>query len=307
MVFSVRVKLSKHILSVIMWFLLAGGVLLFIYADNIDGAPAFTDMATSGGTFNNTVSTDSNLTLNWYLHGWGNSSESPEGLVSTGLASVNGSCFLFGGYRLTASGNVSVNETWVFDSRVGAWRNITTGTQPPARDSHILVALNDSLLLFGGEFRDDYLGLYQLLNDTWTYSLSTNTWSETFPSTPPPARHSHAAAVSRNSTVLLFGGFDGAALEDTWIYFPGNNSWHQILGSPSPPARYGHTMAAVGDIAVLYGGTDGSGDLTDTWIFNFNTLSWQNITTTAGGPPTTSVYAAMSGLGPYSPNIVLFG
>ena len=67
---------------------------------------------------------------------------------------------------------------------------------------------------FGGNFQGT------LLNDTWAYNSTNNTWFELKPPTSPPARDTHHMVYSDAiGEVVLFGG-NGVSgeLNDTWTY-----------------------------------------------------------------------------------------
>ena len=81
---------------------------------------------------------------------------------------------------------------------------------------------SDRLILFGG------LGDAGPLNDTWSYDLTKNVWTELKPRTPPPARARHAMANdSESGKFVMFGGGADPAhfFDDTWVFDPGTNQW----------------------------------------------------------------------------------
>src|SRR5687767_13532536 len=98
-----------------------------------------------------------------------------------------------------------------------------------------------------------------------TVAAQTYQWTELSFSQMPFAREDHAMAwdTARQNTVL-FGGYNGAAMNDTWIL--GSAGWSQPNVTTSPPARWRHAMAndPVRGRVVVLGGWN-TLDLTDVW------------------------------------------
>ena len=117
-----------------------------------------------------------------------------------------------------------LSDVWTYDFNHDAWTEITASAGPPAR-MYSAVGYDprsDRLILFGG------LGDAGPLNDTWSYDLTKNAWTELKPSTPPPARTRHAMAYdSESGKFVMFGGGEDARhfLHDTWLFDPGRNEW----------------------------------------------------------------------------------
>jgi N-acetylneuraminic acid mutarotase len=137
-------------------------------------------------------------------------------------------------------------------------------------------------------------------DDTWTYNLAANVWTELHPSGALPAARAEASMVydSRLGEVILFGGSsvklsaDGSPafplLNDTWAYDPINNSWTDLSPSGDPPSgRASQSMAydsASGKV-IMFGGTDGSDCLDETWTYDPVADTWENVVTAADIPP----------------------
>jgi len=126
---------------------------------------------------------------------------------------------LFGGQ---ISAGVS-NELWTYNFSSNNWTQINQSLKPVARvrsgmvfDSEI-----DVLLLFGGGSDANYEWLY-LLNDSWNYYYSTNSWVQKNTTTAPPSRKSAGFTYDVNSDfAVLFGGEGvgtGNYLNDTYVY-----------------------------------------------------------------------------------------
>ncbi len=187
----------------------------------------------------------------------------------------NSKALLFGGN----DGGI-LGDTWLYTYNNGA--DQSTWTQPgpvppPARQYHAMAYIGgDQVLLFGGD--DD--GAVPHLGDTWSYDLSSSTW--TARAGGPPNRIWHAMAYIGDDKVLLFGGYDGGSvLNDTWIYDLSDNTWTARAGGP--PNRVWHAMAYIGgDQVLLFGGSsDGLGMLGDTWVYDLSDNTWTNQTPAA--------------------------
>jgi hypothetical protein len=92
--------------------------------------------------------------------------------------------------------------------------------------------------------------------------------------------------------VVLFGGLSGSgALEsDTWTYLNGTwtNITSSVTGRPPPTAEASMAFDPSTHSVIMFGGTDlGVGVENYTW--SYHSRSWTNLTTTAGGPPATSL------------------
>jgi hypothetical protein len=141
-------------------------------------------------------------------------------------------------------------------------------------------AQSDRIILFGGL---DVAGR-SVSDQTWTYDLDGNAWTEMAPAGQPGAGNFHVMAYDGESDrIILFGGADLAdrALGDTWAYDFETDIWTRMSPPTSPPARYYTAMAydGAGDRMILFGGTDNSESATfdDTWSYDYNSDTWTQI------------------------------
>jgi hypothetical protein len=177
---------------------------------------------------------------------------------------------------------VIVNETWSYDFKSNAWTNLTVAYSPPPVYAHAMVydSESDRIIMFGGFAMDG-----GFLNDTWSYDLDSNTWTNKTPLVSPPARYGASAVYDPVSDrVLIFGGwasgeyFEPITYDDMWEYDYNANSWSEINQLAKPPARLLAHMAIdpLTCIIVLHGGGgyDEFGDpvsLGDTWVVQLGT------------------------------------
>jgi N-acetylneuraminic acid mutarotase len=174
---------------------------------------------------------------------------------------------LFGG----DDGAFWADDTWVYDLSANTWTQMIPPASPSERHSHAMASLGgDQALLFGG-----YCAVPLGNSDeTWTYDLSEQIWTQMSPPTAPSARRRHAMAHIGTDQVLLFGGYDSSRDDETWVYDLNADTWTQMMPAAYPSARYRHAMAWVGgDQVVLFGGDDGSSD-DETWIYDLSEDNW---------------------------------
>ena len=211
--------------------------------------------------------------------------------------SANDKVVLFGGS--------STDETWTYDTSTNTWTQQNPTTKPSARVAHKMVydSTNNKVVLFGGT--DGFVHY----DDTWTYDVASNTWTQQNPTTKPSARDNHAMAYdSTNNKVVLFGGKDSSFnnIDETWTYDTSTDTWTQQNPTTKPSARCIHAMAydSANDKVVLFGGGSIFGHIDETWTYDTSTDTWtqQNPTT----KPSARWYHAMA-YDSTNNKVVLFG
>jgi hypothetical protein len=208
----------------------------------------------------------------------------PSARQSSAMATVSGHVVLFGGWAgndlMLSPGDLG--DTWTFSGVAWTQRSVAG---PPARESAVMTAVNDALVLFGGE--KGCPGLCSPLADTWTWDGAAWTQQQV---TGPSARFG-AVMATLGGTAVLFGGTDGSptALGDTWTW--DGRAWAQ-LHAAGPPARFAAVMAPARGKLVLFGGTGYQGGNTtfgDTWTWDGT--AWTEV---AGPGPSARFGAAMT-------------
>lgn len=81
-----------------------------------------------------------------------------------GIALLNNSILMFGGFNNVASSNH--DDTWTFAADIG-WTKIATPTKPPSRHAPAAFTYNGSFHILGGNRNPDVLGPGSFLNDLW--------------------------------------------------------------------------------------------------------------------------------------------
>jgi hypothetical protein len=203
---------------------------------------------------------------------------------------INKKMISFVGYNIDYFGSTYIdNETWTYDLSINSWINKHPFVCPPARGGFAMAFDSDrgEAVLFGGGALTKSSIFY---NDTWSYNLTTNTWTNLTPADSPPARWGHSMVYdSANKVMVLFGGNTSILNNETWTYDLGSNSWTKKNPATSPPARERHSMAydRKNGETVLYSGVLGPSDYSenDTWTYNLTNNLWSNKTPKNAPPP----------------------
>lgn len=180
--------------------------------------------------------------------------------------------FCFGGY----DGSNRVNDCWEFDFGKRAWSAVapTSGTPPTPRDRHVAVVYDTSFYVFAG-----FDGTSRV-NDFHGFSLRTAAWTpvRALSGTAPSPRHSHAAVVYESS-LYVFGGYDGSYRCDFHEYNFATSGWTQMAENAGrvPRARYRATCVVHEANMYLFGGHDGTRHLNDVHTFDFNARAWSSL------------------------------
>ncbi len=189
---------------------------------------------------------------------------------------------LFGGADLFTG--EPLGDTWAYDYESNTWTNLQPPNSPPPHHFTDLVyhEAKDRIVMFGG-FSTGGL----LLNDTWTFDVNTNTWTELAPTTPPGPRLYHTLAYeSRSEKIVMFGG----VLDETnWPYEPtSNETWvfdlDSVIWTQEPPekvasSRAWHQMVGAGNRVVLFGGGPKRSSFNnETYTYPSRTNNWKLIT-----------------------------
>jgi hypothetical protein len=77
-------------------------------------------------------------------------------------------------------GSPGGSETWAYDYNTDTWTNMEPSIGPGDRSRHAMVYISaaDRVILFGGQVGSTE---YIYINETWTYDLNTNTWTNMTP------------------------------------------------------------------------------------------------------------------------------
>ena len=224
----------------------------------------------------------------------GNTGPTPSGRIAAAVDySTTDKAFV-----LFAGSLGSDRTVWKLDVTTKLWTNLPvpdTGAPPHLREmlnSFVYDKQNDVFVLFGGQCSADLRCPDGMLNgETWAYRLSTNTWVNMNPPSPPGARAQQVMTYdSDNGVVVLFGGVtqNGDINDDTWIYHYPSNSWTRLFSDIKPQARYLAQIAydSLAKRTVIFGGASLAGSRADVWGLKL---------THASGLPAVSLTSPVNG------------
>ncbi|CAE7355379.1 Lztr1 [Symbiodinium natans] len=204
------------------------------------------------------------------------------------------SLLVFGGQSMSGGVFQRHNDLWKLTLATSTWQQLTqtSGTLPPPRSGHSAVWNPDtqSMLVYAGADGSTRL------SDLWSYSLTTNVFTQLTPTGGPLGdRWEHAALWNPvDNTMLITAGFrmnvpgtPGTPLgNDLWSYDPQANTWTELIPQGSPNAPSGRRVTSLvwntaTQAALLFAGHDGQ-FLDDLWEYKAGT--WTQLVP-ASSPP----------------------
>jgi hypothetical protein len=223
--------------------------------------------ATAGGPLGDTWIFDV-ATEQWSQFG---APMSPPPRFQHGMIAIGDSRVLLHGGRSAPGGELG--DTWIFDGATGTWTNAMPAGAPMP-DTAFAFAFDrmDTVTRFGG-----FANNTTLLDQTWSYTVSTNTWAMEAPMGSPGNRAVLSGEYLSFGQMIVFSGkLDDCCIDPvggTFAYDPAANTWTTITPSAEPSPRFSYAMTAVegGNKAILFGGllqNTGVGTaLAETWEY----------------------------------------
>jgi len=204
---------------------------------------------------------------------------------------ATGKVLLFGGNLAPGPGNLSDDETWLWDGLTKTWEQQFPANNPPAREQGFAVNTGSHVLMGfggGGSYHSD---LWQWDGQNWACIDPGNPGGGS--STLPPTRTNYGMAYdSLRDRLVLFGGLSSATgmpLDDTWEWDISCGVWTQVAQGPgaTPAPREGGRLSydEARQRIVLYGGTNGVATFPNTWEWDGN--SWL-LRSPSNAPPPSS-------------------
>ncbi|MDI6803002.1 MAG: kelch repeat-containing protein [Bacteroidota bacterium] len=206
-----------------------------------------------------------------------------------------------------------VNNIVIEDSVRGIWNQLQiSGTLPYPRvfPTAIYFPPTDKMIIFGGWSHVPF----NSLNDSWSFDLASNTWTQlSTTGGPPPTRAGHIAVFdSIRKRMIIFGGNNwwGTVFNDTWALDLQTNTWAQLSTSGDPPPkRWVHCgiYDYFRDRLIIFGGyygPAGGHPYNDTWALNLSTLQWEQLSTMNTPSPRTDIKAIFDN---YNDRMIIFG
>ncbi len=209
------------------------------------------------------------------------------GRYAAGLDSGGRRMLVHGGrFRAGDSGDYTVfGDTWAFDLDSDSWSKIT-GSGPSDRSNHSGSVVGDAWVMFGGNSAASGAS-FTPLDDTWSFDLTTDSWSEINTSSAPPPRLYHSTASDGDRLYVYGGGDENAFIGDfhgdMWALDPNGGDWTELHdgsgNAPIPRIWANLEYDAGGNRLILFGGHDDGilGNNNELWSFNLDTNKWKNL------------------------------
>ena len=175
---------------------------------------------------------------------WSHIGNLPEGSHHAGLAYLDGSLYVIGGYLGPTRDPTA--RMIIYDIAENRWSE--GPPMPTARGALAVVALNGHIHAIGGE-----LGGGAVTGAHEVYDPVTDTWAIA-ENMPTPREHLAAAVVGNQ--IVVMAGRDGttSALTTNEVYDATNDSWH--AGAGVPTGRSGIAAVGLNGHAYLFGGEE---------------------------------------------------
>ncbi|XP_077219331.1 uncharacterized protein LOC143853450 [Tasmannia lanceolata] len=144
-----------------------------------------------------------------------------------------------------------LNDLHILDLKTMKWTSPkVTGDLPAPRDSHTAVAVENKLIVYGGDCGDRYHGEVDVLD------MDTLTWSRLAVHGSSPGVRAGHAAVNIGTQVYVIGGVgDKQYYNDVWVLDLHTCSWTQLdICGQQPQGRFSHTAVATDSDIAIYGG-----------------------------------------------------
>jgi len=194
---------------------------------------------------------------------------------------------LFGGF---SGEGMEGDVTWQFDCSTRQWTELNPLTTPLARYGHVMIyddSVNSILLSCGNTAYQGHQ------DDTWSFDVASNTWTELSTSGNPGAlKWPGMAYDSINQRGILFGGqVRDDPVDETMIFDAQSETWTNANPASVPTSRITPAMSfdVSGEVVVLFGGMGPDyGQLGDTWCYSYEDNVWTEMSTVPATSGTSS-------------------
>ena len=185
----------------------------------------------------------------------------------------------------SGQGSAFLNDVWAFDLTDQTWTDLSPDVAPNIRYGVAAVfnPVARSLVTFAG-FTDQ--GRF---DDTWTFDVEQNAWSDVTPDMGPMQRCLHTASYDAGThRMLIYGGQRSGPLDDLWSFDLNEGEWTELSSSTTAPeGRYfaASVYDETNDRLLVFGGNRGSAGLSnEVWSYSASTNNW-GLESPSGTPP----------------------
>jgi hypothetical protein len=217
----------------------------------------------------------------------------PSSRSSPGLAHNphENECLLYGGYG--PSGRLG--DTWFLDTETMTWTELAPVASPPPRsDAGLEYDPKEKIyILYGG-----YGTTGSLLDDTWVYDPTENTWSQIETATTPGKMYGHSMMWNpATEEITLYGGHIGSPvsgdyLNEIWVLDQSSRDWRRVETTGRPEGRYWIATDIAGDGTLVSFGGARNGPHNDTSTLDTEIGAWT--TTTPDPSPSPRFFAQLA-------------
>ncbi|ERN03111.1 rab9 effector protein with kelch motifs [Amborella trichopoda] len=144
-----------------------------------------------------------------------------------------------------------LNDVHILDLKNMRWISPEVkGDLPAPRDSHTAVAIDNRLIVYGGDCGDHYLGDVDVLD------MDTMIWSRlVVQGYSPGVRAGHASVKIGSKVFIIAGVGDRQYYKDVWVLDMNTCSWTQFdIRGQQPQGRFSHSAAVAESDIAIYGG-----------------------------------------------------
>lgn len=173
---------------------------------------------------------------------WEHITDLPEGVNHAGLAHLDGSIYVIGGYRETSFD--AIDNLRIYDIEDDEWRD--GPPLPTARGALAVAVVEGRIHAIGGvDAEEERTGAHEI------YDPASDSWTEAAPM-PTPRDHIAAAAVDGEIFVLAGRDAETFTMTENEIYDTAADSWR--AGADVPTGRSGVAAVAHDGYVYLFGG-----------------------------------------------------
>jgi N-acetylneuraminic acid mutarotase len=212
-----------------------------------------------------------------------------------------------------------LDDVWVFDPEAKIWE-LVGDLQGLIFDSMVYDSRAGKLIAYvfaRYNPNSNYpWGPVDLVSETWSYDVSTNTWENLNPPGPirPPEGLNGArlAYDAESGVVILHGGLSlhsFSLANETWAYDYASNTWTNMKPKRAPAGRnfHGLTYDAAADRVLSIGGLNNRGAnwsiTNDVFAYDYNENTWTQLD--SGNAPEREYVSAH--YVPSTGRVILFG
>jgi hypothetical protein len=196
----------------------------------------------------------------------------------------NTKMLIWGGGSIVGFSFAPLSDMWVYDINSATWtqRFPEGDIQPIGRLGHAMVRKGNQVFMFGGIITKTNGQCCDFLNDMYSYSISSNEWSQLFPIGVIPSPRGHSGITVQGNALWLQGGegTDFNIEHGLWKYTINKNQWLLIDQEPEDVnQRESQMFNNIGSTLICFAG-DGEGPnfynlKNDTQTFKISQGHWE--------------------------------